>query len=255
MRRSWKTLANTPNHSPVILGHRGARHAHPENTLRAFQAALDEGAWGTEFDVRLSADGVPVVVHDEDLARVTAGRDRRRVSRLSASELAEIDLGENQTVPELRWTIDWALSADALLNIELKSSRPLRDPVAKVVASLLNQYPNASDFALVSSFHPGLLRQFKAACPHVMTGLLLEARHPCLWHQRWLDAVRAQAVHPPASLILKRPELLRQTPNALINTWTVNDEAQAMALSKLGVNTLISDRPGALVSALRSTSA
>ncbi len=218
--------------------------------MRAFQAAIEEGAWGTEFDVRVSADGVPVVIHDEDLTRVTEGRDTRQVHELSASQLARVDLGQHQCVPELSWTIDWAVSTGALLNIELKSNRPLRDPVAKLVASLLHDYPNASDFALVSSFHPVLLRQFKSACPKVMTGLLLEPQHACLWHTRWLEAVRAEAVHPPARLILKRPELLQQTQGHLVNTWTVNDEAQAEQLCALGVNTLISDRPGALVTRL-----
>jgi glycerophosphoryl diester phosphodiesterase len=218
--------------------------------MRAFDAALAEGAWGTEFDVRLSADGVPVVLHDEDLARVTQGRDTRKVSHLSASELATVDLGEQQHVPELRTTIDWAIKKDALLNIELKSNRPLRDPVAKVVGALLNSYPDARDFALVSSFHPLLLRQFKSECPQVMTGLLLEAQHPCLWHGRWLKAVQAGAIHPPAQLVLKRPELLGQTPHALVNTWTVNDETEAEQLSVLRVNSLISDRPGAIIAAL-----
>lgn len=218
--------------------------------MRAFQAAIDEGAWGTEFDVRLSADGVPVVVHDKDLGRVTAGRDTRKVNQLTASQLTQVDLGQNQTVPELRWTLDWAASLGLLLNIELKSSRPLGDPVATAVAKLLAQYPTASDFALVSSFHPALLREFKLACPHVMTGLLLEPQHLCLWHARWLDALRAEAVHPPARLILERPELLQRTKGRLVNTWTVNDEVQAERLRALGVNVLISDRPGALVSHL-----
>jgi glycerophosphoryl diester phosphodiesterase len=251
MSRSWNSLTSISNHPVVILGHRGARHAHPENTMSAFQAAMSEGAWGTEFDVRLSADDVPVVIHDEDLARVTKGRDTRKVNQLTAAQLAKVDLGQNQTIPELRSTIDWAVSAGALLNIELKSNRPLRDSVANIVASLLHDYPNARDFALVSSFHPTLLMQFKSACPEVMTGLLLEPQHPCLWHRRWLELLRASAIHPPARLILNRPELLAQTRGHLVNTWTVNDEAQAAQLQAMGVSSLISDRPGALVKHLK----
>jgi glycerophosphoryl diester phosphodiesterase len=252
MSRSWPALAHNPHHPTVILGHRGARHAHPENTLQAFQAALDEGAWGTEFDVRVSADGVPVVVHDADLRRVTSGHDTRRVSELTAAQLSRVDLGHNQTIPQLRSILDWAVKTGALLNIELKSKYAVRDPVARVVASLLRDYPDARNFALVSSFHPLLLRQFKLACPQVMTGLLLERQRPCLWHERWLNALKAEAIHPPARLIVERPELLQRTPGTLVNTWTVNDVAQAQALQALGVRTLISDCPGVLTACLES---
>src|SRR6185503_14444987 len=77
--------------TPLILGHRGASAVAPENTLAAFSRAMSDGADGIEFDVRLSRDGVPVVIHDANLNR-TAGV-ARRVSDLTAKELQEIDVG------------------------------------------------------------------------------------------------------------------------------------------------------------------
>src|SRR4029079_16191350 len=76
---------------PLILGHRGASAVAPENTLAAFSRAMSDGADGIEFDVRLSRDRVPVVIHDANLNR-TAGVDRR-VSDLTAKDLQEIDAG------------------------------------------------------------------------------------------------------------------------------------------------------------------
>jgi glycerophosphoryl diester phosphodiesterase len=64
---------------PFVLGHRGARHAAPENTQRAFELALAEGADGIELDVRLDRDGRVIVLHDRTLARVSAGQETRDV--------------------------------------------------------------------------------------------------------------------------------------------------------------------------------
>ncbi len=246
MSVSWLKLPNRP----VVLGHRGARHAHPENTMRAFQAALDEGAVGTEFDVMLTADRVPVVFHDFDLMRMTGRRDVRRVPSLTSQELDSILLDGDEHIPRLETVLDWAVKSDALLNIELKSERPWFDPIATIVSKLLDGYPDAPDFALVSSFHPTLVRRFACLKPSVVSALLVDESHPCLVHDAWLAACGARAVHPHANLILERPGLLERVAGALVNTWTVNSEQQAVALSKTGVTGIITDRPGAIVAAL-----
>src|SRR5688500_15232326 len=103
---------------PLIVGHRGASAGAPENTLAAFRRAIDDGAEGLEFDVRLSRDGVPVVIHDETLLRT--GRVRHLVSELTADELSKVDVGSwfrgqagnaeskkfaNERVPSLETTL------------------------------------------------------------------------------------------------------------------------------------------------------
>ncbi len=237
-----------------MLGHRGARHAHPENTLRAFQAALDEGALGTELDVRLCSDGTPVVVHDLDLSRVTGGRDARRVANLSASQLAAVRLTDEETIPRLEAVIEWARARGALLNIELKSERAVRDPIANIVADLLKGYSDAPHWACVSSFHPLLVRRFAELCPRVIAALLVSQNHPCLLSAHWLRLTGAHAVHPQAALLTRRPSLVERVPQALVNSWTVNDPEEARRLSSLGVYALISDKPGLIVRALGANS-
>src|SRR5207253_1739431 len=76
---------------PLILGHRGASAVAPENTLAAFSRAISDGADGIEFDVRLSRDHVPVVIHDATLNRT--GLIDRLVCELTAKELGEVDVG------------------------------------------------------------------------------------------------------------------------------------------------------------------
>jgi glycerophosphoryl diester phosphodiesterase len=106
---------------PLILAHRGACRAAPENTLAAFRLAMDLGADGVELDVRLSADGDAVVHHDADLRR-TAGR-RERIAELRAAELAGVVVrgAATQTtgIPTLRAVLD-ALPAHAAVDIEIK---------------------------------------------------------------------------------------------------------------------------------------
>ena len=83
--RSLLALRRPKGKRPWVLGHRGARHAAPENTLRAFDLALREGAEGVELDVRLDGSGRVVVLHDPDLSRVSSGSDQRLTHELSAA--------------------------------------------------------------------------------------------------------------------------------------------------------------------------
>jgi len=92
---------STSAHSPLIIGHRGASAVAPENTLAAFTRALEDGADGIELDVRLSRDGVPVVIHDATLKRT--GGEARVVAEMSSAELARTDVGSwfSRTHPHL----------------------------------------------------------------------------------------------------------------------------------------------------------
>src|ERR1041384_8179475 len=99
---------------PLIIGHRGASVVALENTLPAFEAAIAAGADGIEFDVRLSADGVPVVIHDDNLYR-THGL-RRRVADLSGRELDELG------VPSLRELFELMSGNELVLCLEIKGS-------------------------------------------------------------------------------------------------------------------------------------
>src|SRR5688500_3485899 len=120
--------------TPLIIGHRGASAYAPENTIAAIKMALDVGADGVEFDVRLAKDGVPVVFHDPDLKRV-AGR-RSFVSDLTSAELGRTDVGSwfdrtfpgrspesyaEQTVPSLEQMLRLLEGCCDAIYVELKS--------------------------------------------------------------------------------------------------------------------------------------
>ena len=111
---------------PLVFGHRGARHAAPENTMMAFELALTEGADGVELDVRLDGDGRVIVLHDTTLARVSEDRETRSAEAMTAAELSRVDVGRGERVPLLKDVLAWSLERQARVNVELK--RDVRRP-------------------------------------------------------------------------------------------------------------------------------
>lgn len=240
----------TEQQGSFVLGHRGARYARPENTLSAFDLARLEGAVGSELDVRLSADYVPFVIHDPDLKRVTEGRDTRFVGDLLANELEQVVLSGGERVPRLQTVLDWARTHNQLLNIELKTELAKEDPVAHVVADVLCTHAPASRSCLVSCFHPWLLARFHRALPTVRRAFLVGAEHRKWCKPSLLKRLRCRVVHPEATLLLKHPELMDILGDYDVNTWTVNEPEDAVALARLGARGIISDEPRRIVEAL-----
>jgi glycerophosphoryl diester phosphodiesterase len=118
-----------PEAHPVIA-HRGASGEYPENTLLAFRRALEQGADGLELDVRVTADGVPVVIHDPTLERTT--NRRGQVGQLSLSQVREAAAGEGERVPTLAEVLD-AFPATPLI-VEIKDRVAARPVLAALRA-------------------------------------------------------------------------------------------------------------------------
>jgi glycerophosphoryl diester phosphodiesterase len=234
---------------PLVLGHRGARRAAPENTLRAFELARLEGAAGTELDVQTSADGKVHVVHDLDLGRVTSGRDTRKVRQLTRAELDQVELDSGESIPRLESVLAWGKAHGLLLNVELKTAQARSDRIAEATAALLTgEYAEyAKRCVAVSSFHPSLLLRFHQVAPEIRTAFLVTATHPTWCTPAWLERLGCGAVHPQVSYLLANSELASLFRNFQINTWTVNDPALASTLVQRGVFAVITDVPGQLL--------
>lgn len=234
---------------PWVLGHRGARHAAPENTLRAFELARFEGADGVELDVRLDADGNVIVLHDVDLARVSGGLCRARADALSASALSAVDIGAGERVPRLGEVLSWAKRHDLIVNVELKSDVSDRRGLLDALVGELGDEPEHCERVLLSSFDPRFVFALSRHLPDYAVCWLVHAKQRVLRHApayRWLGAV---GVHPEHSLLsLSRVSRLKAE-QALVNTWTVNDPELARAYANFGVDALISDCPGKLLAA------
>lgn len=256
---------------PLVLGHRGASAHYPENTLLAFRQAMLAGADGVELDVMLCASGEPVVVHDDDLGRVTGGTEGSGIDVRSATlaDLKRYDVGRGERVPTLSEVME-TLGDDALINIELKS-RDVKtagdyaglvhnDGLAAVVAQTLRRSRRPRGHTLVSSFDPFQLWRF-ARCaadlrPDVPLGYLFHRQQARPLREAWLSrTMPLAAVHPDAALIDAAAMRRWQRQGYAVHTWTVDDLTEIAALAALGVGAIITNQPEAVRAALRATAA
>jgi len=223
-----------------IYAHRGSSGIEPENTPRAFQRAIHDGAHGVEFDVRASADGVPVVIHDRDLLRTANGTGF--VDALSLKELQRLDAGNGERIPTLAEVLT-LLAGRLHLDIEIK-----QPGIEREILAVLDHYPDAK-WAL-SSFHWSILRAFRERCPTATLWPLTinvteEAIAMALELGSPVIALNAGALNADASSWLAQSGL-----KAVV--WTVNDVPTARAMQVAGAIGLCTDYPAAILNGLKN---
>lgn len=234
-----------PGQGPRIYAHRGARAEAPENTLAAFDAAADAGAFAIELDVRVLASGEPVVLHDPTLSRTTDKRDARAISTLSRADLAGTDVGRGERVPLLAEVLRLARERGLAVNIELKHDAPSRGAIVRAAARVACAFEAAVPI-VVSSFDPRMLAHLALVAPRLPRALLLspERRYRPLAHLARPPFVRA--AHPERTLTEPDRVAAWRARGLVVNVWTVNSGAEARDLARLGVDGLITDDPRSL---------
>lgn len=236
---------------PFVLGHRGVRRSDvDENTLTAFERARCEGAAGVELDVRLDGSGNLVVIHDATLQRVSGSGDTRRIDRMSSGELSRIRLRHGERIPTFADALAWSAEHQQRLNIELKHDVPDRQLLLSRVAAAVARVPDAPERVVLSSFDPRLVLGLRWRLPEVARAWLLHDQQR--WLKRgtgsgWLGAV---GLHPQFTLLTPEAFTRYRRRALFLGTWTVNAPARVRALTRLGIDTLISDTPGAVLATL-----
>jgi glycerophosphoryl diester phosphodiesterase len=241
---------------PIVVGHRGSAATHPENTLASFSAAIDAGADAVELDVRVSADGVAIVMHDSDVGRTTNGSGL--VHELTVAQLKRLDAsggsGGRHEVPTLVEVLE-LVSGRAAVNLEIKNlpGEPGFDgPVEAAVEAALEDLERVGFLGpvLVTSFHWSSIERSRARAPDVPTGFLsLAAVAPVAA----LDYVR-QAGHQfvlPNVLALRGagPGFVEEAHRheVRVGTWTVDDPEAVAELFAWGVDAVATNDPAAAV--------
>jgi glycerophosphoryl diester phosphodiesterase len=224
-------------HRPVIVGHRGASALAPENTLRAFEVALEHGLDMVELDVHLSRDEQLVVIHDADLAAVV-GRPPR-VAELTAAELAEVDVGNGQGVPRLVEVLDFARGRLGVY-VELKGPN-----TGLALGALVKAGATAGVELISGSFEPALVAQLGATAPSIPRSVLFHpaSRAAMIDVCRSVDATYAHPCFCPLD-----GELVRKLHQAglLVMSPHTNDPAEARRFASIGVDVIASDDPRVL---------
>jgi AmmeMemoRadiSam system protein A len=239
---------------PLNFGHRGAPTSAPENTLASFEKARGMGADGVELDVTLSADGQVVVIHDEDVERTTNGRGR--VQELTLAQVKALDAGSwfapqyaGLRIPTLREVMAWA-GDDMLLNIELKSITLRSDGLEEAVVALIREQ-RLEAHVVVSSFNPLAIRRVRQLAPELHSGLLYASGLPVYLRRAWLRPLAdPQALHPQLEMVDEAYMRWAKGKGYCVNVWAPATASEMQRLIALGVDMIITDRPGLLADVL-----
>lgn len=252
----------------LIIGHRGASAHAPENTLAAFEQALDNGADGIEFDVRLALDGVPVVVHDASLQRTTL-RDGL-VESLGSEELRSLDAGTwfnhlhpqlareeftRERIPTLAQVFENFGARARVLYVEMKCDVPaLHAPLARSVVELTRAH-SLSDRVVVKSFAHDSIREIKRLAPEIRTAALFDRNwsRPLLPKSR---IVKEAAACGADEISLHHSLLRRATTEAArargfdVLVWTIDTPFWLRRASALSLRAVFTNGPAQMRAAL-----
>ena len=230
---------------PRWVAHRGAGKLAPENTLAAFRVGASFGYRAFECDVKLSADGVPFLLHDDTLQRTTNGHGL--AARFTWSELSRLDAGTwhgrgfaGEPLASLEAVARYCLGNDFALNIEIKPTPGSEEETGRVIAErAMALWRGAALAPLLSSFQPASLAAAMLAAPALPRALLLDALRP-----GWLQLSKALGcVAVVTAYSLLDVDVLTQIRGAGMHAlvYTVNDPAEAQRLALLGIDAIITD--------------
>ena len=231
---------------PFWIAHRGAGKLAPENTMAAFRLGAEHGYRAFECDVKLSADGVPFLLHDATLDRTTASRGL--AGARTWSELSRLDAGgwhsrayAGEPPASLDALTAWLHANHFALDLEIKPSPGEERRTGEVVGAYARERwsPPGSPPLLFTSFKPDALRGARAAAPEVPRGLLLDT----LWvgwevvaDELEVDAVVTSYAVMDTSLVQR---LHGQGRRAMV--YTVNDPSVAQWLQGIGIDGIVTD--------------
>ena len=230
---------------PLIIGHRGASAEAPENTLAAFALAQEQGADGIELDVQLSADGWPVVIHDNTLARTTNGQGK--VQQFTLAQLQALDAGEGQSIPTLDEFFE-TFGPGFLYNVELKTAALRNTGLAAAVADRIQAH-HVENQTVVSSFNPLAVRRARRHL--TQSTWVAHLSYTTILKYKYLLSA-SQAVHPHYRLVDADYMAWAQKMGWRVHVWTVDEPVEAQRLVDLGVHAISTRQPQLIRDALFS---
>jgi glycerophosphoryl diester phosphodiesterase len=258
----WGTIVSEPPFSQaasrLIVAHRGASAEQPENTLAAFERAIEVGAPAVEFDVRITADGEAVVMHDAGVDRTTDGSGLvHDMTLVQVQALGITDAnGGSHHVPTL-WETLAALSGRVAVDVEIKNipGEPDFDPARELAVEAVLRALDEVAFVgpvIVSSFSPLSIARSRALQPDVPTGLLTDFGVDAEAALAYASAQGHPWVLPYAGKVREAgpgfPSAVHQE-GMLLGTWLTDDPADAVALFASGVDAVATNDPRRVVAA------
>ena len=230
---------------PGIVAHRGGGSLAPENTLGAIRLGQSLGFRAHEFDVKLSKDGVPFLLHDSTLERTTSGNGAS--AERSWKELSTLDAGlwhseafRGERLPSFEDAARLLRSKDTLANVEIKPNPGFEvETGEKVALAAAELWKDAAIAPLLSSFSYEALMAARGAAPHLPRGWLTKEIVSEDWSR--LEALEAVSVHTDHRTL--QPESIERAHarGLRVLVYTVNDPARAESLLRSGVDAIVTD--------------
>jgi len=248
---------------PQVVAHRGASHSNAEHTLGAYVQALDEGAEGLECDVRLTADGHLVCVHDRRVDRVANARGV--VSTMALAQLDELDFAswknpwvelddeapaidvQARRVLTMRKLLEMVRDYDRPVDLAIETKHPTRYAglVERRLVELLDEFGwvGKDSPVRVMSFSWLALTRIKKLAPDLEVVFLLDQQHPWMWVRR--SSTDDVIAGPGIALLRENPRVGTRLHKLgrRVHVWTVNTGADLDFCADLGVEAVITDRP------------
>ncbi|MFT7579609.1 MAG: glycerophosphoryl diester phosphodiesterase [Myxococcota bacterium] len=247
-------MTHNPNDRALVIAHRGASYDHPENTLRAFSAALDNTgrADGVELDVQITTDGVPMVFHDDDLDRLSDGAGP--FADRSSEDIAKLKVG-GEPIPTLAAVCELVArlaetrQMTLMLNVELKTTHAPKRMVTACRALLDEAHANKQIRLVVSSFDPRVLAAAQEEGCKWPMAFLYEDEY-AVRALAYLDGAEALDLHPRCDLVDRNHIREYSERGRVFRTWTVDDPREARRLVSMGVKAIITNKPRLIRDAL-----
>lgn len=219
------------------IAHRGAKAYEPENTLQAFQKALDLHSDGIELDVHLSSDGHIIVMHDETIDKMTNGKGD--INTYTLAELKSFLIADKLQIPTLNEVFD-LVDKKCFINVELKNADTSRQVVSLIEKYIAEEGWDYSHF-IVSSFDWNALKEVQNLNSNIPIGVLTEENLDTAL--AFAETIKTKAIHPDFQLLNKEKVLQIQEKGFLVFPWTVNSEEDIQKVKSYQVNGIISDNP------------
>ncbi len=249
---------------PLIIAHRGASELAPENTLAAFRKAIEDGAEGIEFDVRLSKDGVPVVFHDAFLDRL-AQTDGKVIDH-SVAELKQLDIGSwfnakfpkqfdpsfsRERIPTLIELLDFLSDFKGLVYVELKCKKEETSQLVKSVCDVISSHILFPQI-IVKCFSLKAIVQARVMLPEVKTAALFAPKILNVFRKkRYLldeaEVCLANEISLHYSLATKSLVSRAQKLGLQTTIWTADNPRWVNRAAKLGLKSIITNNPARLL--------
>lgn len=230
---------------PVIYAHRGASGYAPENTMAAFEKAIELNSEGIEIDVQMSKDGHLIICHDEKVDRTTNGRGYIKDIYLKDIKLLDAGYKFNgdyigEEIPTLSELMELIKDNNMILNIELKNNVIEYRGIEEKTIDMIKQY-KMENRVIISSFNHSSLYKVKEIDPSIKTGILYSKNinNPI----RFAKNIKADAIHPNYKRLNRFVIEKAKKENIQINTFTVNIRDYMKLLIDIKIDGIITDYP------------